>query len=70
MLQPVHSLRKLSEWALCAIIQDVPESFALCEFDCRKGQCRQSEWATCERRLNRAQGELMPALVEDLASAG
>lgn len=32
-------------------IEEVPDDIALCEFDCRKTQCRYDEWATCERRL-------------------
>ena len=43
------------------IVQDVPEEDATCEFDCRKEQCTEGEWATCERRINRAAGELWPA---------
>jgi hypothetical protein len=54
-------LQRLADWALNQIIQDVPEGIGLCEYDCRKGQCSQGEWETCERRLNRARSELMPA---------
>jgi len=61
MLQRVQAIRRLSQWVLNHIVQEVPEDSALCEFDCRKGQCTVSEWATCERRLCHAQGELMPA---------
>jgi hypothetical protein len=32
-------------------IQDVPEELAPCEFECRKAECRQGEWATCPNRL-------------------
>ena len=49
------------QWVWNQIIQDVPEDTALCEFDCRKGQCDQGEWESCEKRLNRAEGELMPS---------
>ncbi len=42
------------------VVQDTPEDDALCEFDCRKEQCTLGEWKTCERRLQRAAGELMP----------
>lgn len=41
-------------------MDDVPEGDALCEFDCRKLQCSVGEWEVCERRLQRASGELMP----------
>ncbi len=51
------------QWVLNQIVQDVPEDCELCEFDCRKPQCTRSEWQSCERRLNRAQGELMPRQV-------
>ena len=30
---------------------DVPLDIALCEYDCRKPQCLQGEWADCQRRL-------------------
>lgn len=42
------------------IAQDVPASDGLCEFDCRKQQCSEEEWANCERRIQRAAGELWP----------
>ena len=54
--------QRLADWVLNQIIQDVPEDIALCQFDCRKGQCSHGEWETCERRLSRAGSELMPAL--------
>ena len=47
-------------WLRDQIIQEVPEDSALCEFDCRKEQCTMGEWESCERRLNKAAGELMP----------
>jgi hypothetical protein len=52
---------QLWQWVKEQIIQDVPEGVALCEFDCRKQQCRMQEWETCERRMNKATGELSPA---------
>ncbi len=48
-------------WISEKIVQDVPEDSAVCEFDCRKGQCDMSEWAHCDRRLRSAAGELWPA---------
>jgi hypothetical protein len=33
------------------IAQEVPPKIALCEFDCRKAQCAEDEWNTCEGRL-------------------
>jgi curli biogenesis system outer membrane secretion channel CsgG len=47
-------------WLMNEIVQDVPEPIAVCEFDCRKTQCTFAEWASCERRLKKAAGELMP----------
>ena len=54
-------LRRMGDWVLNQIIEDIPEHIALCEFDCRRAECSRSELETCERRLNRACGELMPA---------
>ena len=34
------------------IISDVPPEDALCEFECRKGQCQHSEWLHCQNRLS------------------
>ena len=33
------------------LVQDVPQSIAACEFDCRKTNCTPEEWQFCERRL-------------------
>lgn len=49
-------------------VGDVPEDVALCEFDCRKEQCHYDEWASCERRLTKAAGELMPASAHRIVS--
>jgi hypothetical protein len=48
-------------WLRRHFIDEVPESDALCEFDCRKGYCMDGDWDTCQRRQNRAEGELMPS---------
>jgi hypothetical protein len=53
-------LRRLVDLVLSRIIQEVPEGIRICEYDCRRVQCSQGEWETCERRLNHARGELMP----------
>jgi len=53
-------LRIIGDWVRRQMIDEVPEGDALCEFDCRKPQCHEGEWASCERRLQRAAGELMP----------
>ena len=48
-------------WLRRQVVDDVPPGDALCEFDCRKSQCNEGEWETCERRLQNAAGELMPS---------
>jgi hypothetical protein len=35
------------------LIQEVPDSIAVCEFDCRETDCTVERWASCERRKNR-----------------
>ncbi len=42
-------------WLKDQIVEDVPDSLALCEFDCRKQPCRMGEWERCERRLRDVQ---------------
>jgi len=37
------------------LIQDVPESIAVCEFDCRQPDCTPEQWASCEHRLRAVQ---------------
>lgn len=60
-LETVHTLRRrLWEWLKGQIARDVPEADGLCEYDCRTQQCTTEEWATCERRIHRAAGELWP----------
>jgi len=53
-------LRQFWQWFKRQWINDVPEDIAMCEFDCRKGQCLYDEWESCERRITRGAGELMP----------
>ena len=57
-IQTLH--RKFSQWLKDHIAQDVSEADGLCEFDCRKPQCTDEEWATCERRIKKGAGELWP----------
>ena len=57
-IQTLH--RKFWQWLKDQIAQDVPEADGLCEYDCRKQQCTEEEWATCERRIHKAAGELWP----------
>ncbi len=56
----MNLLRNILDWLREQFVGWVPEDDALCEFDCRKPQCREGEWANCTRRLQRAAGELMP----------
>ena len=42
------------------VVDEAPADLAVCEFDCRKEQCLQSEWETCERRISKGAGELLP----------
>jgi hypothetical protein len=46
------------QWFKNQIVADVPPETAVCEFDCRKQECKQEDWANCERRLSHAAGEL------------
>ncbi len=55
-----NPFRRFSRWVMEQIVQDVPENIALCELDCRKGQCSMGEWECCSRRITKAAGEFMP----------
>ena len=57
-IQTLH--KKFWQWLKNQIAQDVPASVGLCEYDCRNQQCTEEEWATCERRIQQAEGELWP----------
>ncbi len=39
------------QWFRNHIIQDVPEGYAVCEFDCRKSHCTIGDWEKCEIHL-------------------
>jgi hypothetical protein len=52
--------RKFRQLLKNQIAQDVPEADGLCEYDCRRQQCTEEEWATSERRIHKAAGELSP----------
>ena len=41
-------------WFKDQIVREVPPESAACEFECRKEQCLQDEWASCEHRLSYA----------------
>ena len=47
-------------WVVRHASEEVPSEYALCEFECRKPQCLQWEWANCARRIRQAEGGLMP----------
>jgi hypothetical protein len=49
-----HRLRR---WIKRRLIQDVPEDIAACEFECRRMECRQGDWQTCEKRLRGMRGD-------------
>lgn len=57
--QALH--KKFWQWLKNQVTQDVPVSVGLCEYDCRKQQCSAEEWESCERRIQKAAGELWPA---------
>lgn len=50
----------LGHWAQEQVVGEVPGDLGLCEFDCRHTSCPAGEWATCQRRISKAAGELMP----------
>ncbi len=47
--------RKAKRWLKDQLVEEVPDSLALCEFGCRKQQCRMGERDRCERRLQDVQ---------------
>jgi hypothetical protein len=47
--------RRAKRWLKDRIVEDVPDRLALCEFGCRKQQCRMGEWEGCKRRLQDVQ---------------
>jgi hypothetical protein len=56
-----HLFGKLWRRLRAHVVDEVPDDLALCEFDCRRPQCAEAEWETCERRLRGAAGTLNPA---------
>jgi hypothetical protein len=55
-----NSFHRLWQFVKRQIVDDAPEEIAICQFDCRKGQCLQDEWETCNRRIGKGAGELFP----------
>jgi hypothetical protein len=49
-----NPLQRAWQWIKNRLIQTVPDENAVCEFDCRKGNCTVAEWKTCERRTQKA----------------
>lgn len=44
-------LARVGRW-LRAQVQEVPESVAVCEFNCARLDCCLGDWERCERRYN------------------
>ncbi len=60
-LETVQTLqRKFRQLLKDQIAQDLPQAQGLSEYDCRRQQCTEEEWATSERRIHKAAGELSP----------
>jgi hypothetical protein len=55
-----NSFHRLRQFVERQIIDDAPEKLAICQFDCRKGECLQDEWETCDRQIRKGAGELFP----------
>ena len=51
-------IRNLWRWLQGQMVQDVPDSIAVCEFECRPASCRRDEWERCEHRLRDAAARL------------
>jgi hypothetical protein len=45
---------RLLFWLRSLFIQEVPPGMAHCEFGCRKLECSQERWETCQTRLDAA----------------
>jgi hypothetical protein len=43
-------IRRLWSWVRPLVIQDCPETIAVCEFDCRTPTCLRKEWEGCAYR--------------------
>jgi hypothetical protein len=60
--------RRVKRWFKEQLFQEIPEDIALCEFDCRKPQCRMGEWETCVRRLRFQQAHRLRQAAEQIAN--
>ena len=65
LVQLRFSLSRLGHWVQEQFVAEVPSDIALCEFDCRQTECSSEEWATCQRRISKATGELMPCVRQE-----
>jgi hypothetical protein len=59
----VASISQLGVWLKRELLADVPEEPAVCEFECRRIDCRYKEHLDCRRRVSPPAVSLMPALV-------
>jgi hypothetical protein len=60
-LETVQTLqRKFRQLLKDQIAQDLPQAQGLSEYDCRRQQWSEEEWATSEWRIHKAAGELSP----------
>ena len=60
LVQLRFCLSRLGHWVQEQVVAEVPFDLARCEFDCRQTACSSEEWTTCQRRISKAAGELMP----------
>jgi hypothetical protein len=51
-------IRNLWRWLQGQMVQDVADSVAVCEFDCRPVAYRRGEWERCEHRLRESTAAL------------
>ncbi len=51
--------RRLWQWFVERWVSNVPAEIMVCEFECRKEQCLQGEWDTCEQRILRSAEKLL-----------
>jgi hypothetical protein len=65
LVQLRSCLNRLSHWVQKQVVAEVPADLALCEFDCWQSVCSSEEWTTCQRRISKAAGELMPFVQQE-----
>jgi len=44
--------QRLWQWIRGNWISEVPGEMAVCEFECREGECQAGDWESCDRRLS------------------